>query len=70
MAKAHEDINLHQQWMKDMDERGKQCEVKQLGIIEVLQKQMKSLEDQFTGLKDQQHRILFGSVADEDNEKE
>ena len=55
-----------------MDERTKKVEQEQYDILTVVQKSVKTLEEQFRDLKEQQHKILFGNRDndDEDNENQ
>lgn len=51
-----------------MDDRAKRVEKEQYDILVVVQKSVKTLEEQFRDLKEQQHKILFGNRDNEDEE--
>jgi hypothetical protein len=76
MAKVQHDVKESIDYVKQVDERGRKCEQHQFDILDVLKHQMRSLEDRFTDLKEQQQKILFGSgesqfaANDEENDIE
>ncbi len=51
-----------------MDDRAKRIEKEQYDILGVVQKSVKTLEEQFRDLKEQQHKILFGNRDNDDEE--
>lgn len=53
MANAQTELHQGMDFLKELDERGRKCEASQFGILDVVQRQMISLEHKFAELKDQ-----------------
>lgn len=68
LSKSQAEINSSNAYILQMDDRAKRVEKEQYDILVVVQKSVKTLEEQFRDLKEQQHKILFGNRDNEDEE--
>lgn len=68
LSKSQAEINSSNSYVLQMDDRAKRIEKENYDILAVVQKSVKTLEEQFRDLKEQQHKILFGNRDNDDEE--
>ncbi len=68
LSKTQAEMNSSNSYVMQMDDRAKRIEKENYDILAVVQKSVKTLEEKFRDLKEQQHKILFGNRDNDDEE--
>ena len=68
LSKTQAEMNSSNSYVLQMDDRTKRIEKENYDILAMVQKSVKTLEEQFRDLKEQQHKILFGNRDNDDEE--